>query len=277
MADAVLTRVRVRALALALSSCLVFGCGDDVEGEPGLLSVRVSGGEAVETMIPASVSDGWVITFDRYLVAVSGLTVSRGSNSAVIADTPSTIVDLAQGSAGQGHVILDMDVVSTSYDRAALTLADSSQDPANANADGDDIRLMAQNRFSVFVEGEAKQGGTVKSFQLGFRGETRASGCSVGPVTVTPTGVAFLRLNLRADQLFGDDLATVAGRPTFSPLAAADANSDGRVTEAELRAATNLDDYRLDGAALTTLWDVLQAQAGRIAIALGDSTCATVE
>jgi hypothetical protein len=230
------------ALPLALAAC-----GDDDDdlgggGAPGKVAFTTYGEDYIEQQIPASdVEDGWVITYEKFLIALGNVKVATEAGDV--------------GGQANGLTLFNMktpgDKAVASFDLAARTWdAVSYQigpyDAATALGPGAteaDRAFFTAPNASVYVAGSAAKGGVTKTFKWLFAKPTAFELCEgekdtrfvVGAV-VTAGATDEIQLTIHGDHLFYDDLQSPDAVLRFDPIAAADANNDNEVTLDELRA-----------------------------------------
>lgn len=229
---------------LALSLLLLAACGP----RHGTLRITAYGEEFVEEGIPAEVfADGWSIHFTRFAASLAD--VSAGSHLAFAG--PGTF-DLVMPSAGAGQLVAEVGVPGGSYE-------------------------LAWRLVHLEVEGSAQKGSLSKTFHWAFPRATRFAGCAAAePVD---GNVATAQLTLHADHLFYDDLISEDPRVAFDLVAQADADDDGEVTEAELRAlplATQAR-YQVGSTGVDNLWDFIAWQVSTVGHIDGEGHCETVD
>lgn len=205
--------LRAASLAPILGASLLIlaGCGADDEGQ-GTVTVTAYGESFIEDGIPASeTGDGWAVDFERFEVSVRDVTVA-GAEISVPAS-----VDLSAASSGAGHALGSAVVPAGSYAKGAFTLA------------------------RVEVVGTATKGAQTKTFSWVFDQPTRYTDCET-TTKVSDGGDAVFQITVHADHLLYDSAVSETPQVLFQALAAADADGDGAITQAEL-AATDIGAY----------------------------------
>lgn len=197
----------MRSLSL-IPLLALFGVSSCTSGNgEGAVRATMYGEEFIEQGIPEDAfDDGWSVEFDRFSVEVSGVHVG-----ALPIETEGS-KDLTRASDGEGQ---ELGVAEA----AAGELVDS----------GYTIERMV-------VSGRAKKGSTEKTFRWTFDGPTRYEECE--PKTrVEPGETATFQITIHADHLFYDSLVSGDPKLLFQPLADADLDDDGEITEQELAGA----------------------------------------
>lgn len=227
------------SLALALAAS---GCASE-EGE-GTVQFTTYGEAFIEQQIPAeAVADGWTITYGKFLVVLSDVSVAESATAAPVARMPAPrLFDMHVP--GAKAVFSASGLPARSYEHVSYMVT-----PATAATElGDGVPAADKQRmldagYSVWVEGTATRGAESKRFAWGFRTSTLFDRCE-GPVSGRTTpgvvvkngGTDAVELTIHGDHLFYDDLQDPKAKVRFDNLAAADANADGEVTLEELAA-----------------------------------------
>jgi hypothetical protein len=246
---------------LALVAALELGAGACLPGDqrppPGVVSVWLEGAEGLEGRVPLLTDDGWSITFERVLVASSGV-IEQSDDDATNADgslvceiyydtSMRAIYDLVvPGARPLGHVAGLGDCrFDTRWGRFGF-----AADVLGPGVSLDDIQtIIAKLQGSgvrgvptLYVAGTASQGARQKTFAWPFSPRGIFGGCGQG------RGVLAFRRQLDASAafdatvtvhpswLFADMAYSSTARLRFDPLADADDRGDGNgeVTRAEL-------------------------------------------
>lgn len=224
--------MRTHLVALAM---LGSGCATPSGG----LEVMTYGEAFIEQQIPAARegSPGFVdeyhVVFERFLYVLSEVTIANGTSSARTSDA--RVFDLHR--AGP-HVAARFEGVAPGrWDRVGAVIA-PAEGPVAGNARPEDVRLMAERGYSVYVEGYAQDGRGRVRFAWGFDGATRYEGCAAEDgapgVLMLAEGPGGFELTLHGDHLFYDDLQSETSVLRFAAFAEGDADGDGEVTLEEL-------------------------------------------
>jgi len=220
------------------------GCGDDAGDDgagSGTATFSVWGEEFIEDGIPADeFADGWSVTFDRFLLALGGITVrDRAGNGAELEG--SWLLDLTEPGP---HELGSLELTSKAWPLVGYAVRPvTAATELHTSATAGDLELMETGGFSVFVSGSAVLDGATKTFAWGFANGTRYGNCvseidgkQIPGILVGNGGEEKVELTIHGDHFFYDDLASEDAVPRFSALASADADDDGEVTLAELAA-----------------------------------------
>lgn len=222
---------------------------------------------------PIATSDGWSITYNRFLVHMSALQVATSDGLVAASATPIIFDQASKGT----KILLDASLrTARTWDSVTFEIGPIAKgedatilvDPVKES----DHTLMATGNLALYVEGKMTKNGTTKSFAWGFVKDTTYGDCVEGPVrglVVPPDGNDTANLTMSGGILFADDLAE--GDLRAEAIAQADANGDGIVTPDELK-ATTLDAARANGAYttgdatdITDLGAFIDAQVPRVA------------
>jgi hypothetical protein len=242
-------RALLTIAALAAASSIA-ACDEDPSFQKlGSMDVTTSA-PTVETEFVTS--DGWLVKYDRFLVHVTGVNVSGTDRVLAASATPQIIdqVAAAPKSLLSARLRTARAWEDVSFQIGPATVgADTTVVPPVKEADRD---MMQKDRLSLYVEGKASKAGVVKAFKWGFSTDTiykdceeNRNGAVVRGLVVPPDGNDTADIVMSGDALFADDLA--GGIVRAEAVTAADADNDGVVTLAELR-ATPLDKARSAGA-----------------------------
>lgn len=159
----------------ALCFCsLLMSCGPGADG-----SVRFSvwAEERVERGYPASLlADRWAITFDRYLVSLGEVTLSREGQT--LSAPRRVVVDVQKGRQ-PSH---DFAVVPPGRWNVGYVITPPSDEAeAGEQVSADDVVRMRTNGWSYLLEGRATKTGVGSfEFSVGFPVEARAVECTNG-------------------------------------------------------------------------------------------------
>ncbi len=215
------------------AAALAVGCESDGGGGEGTLAVEIWGEDFIEAGIPAGeFADGFGVTFERFLVVVSDVSAARGAGTPDVSDPTARVFDLTR----EGPFpLLTRPVPAGRYDHTNYRIAPATADTTAGNATAADLDEMRAGGLSVLVAGTASDGPVTKHFAWAFTTDTRYVHCA-SLADVAAGGAATVQLTIHGDHLFYDDLFSETPSLRFAELAAADADNDGEVTQAELAA-----------------------------------------
>jgi hypothetical protein len=253
---------------------LAGACGGS-DAEPGDLGVAIYGEDFAEEGIPADLfTDGWAVSFDSVLLSVGDVTAAAGHDEPALTAPAFRVWNLARPSGGAGYEIATAEVPGGDYDHIAFRVAPAGTlEPGNASED--DVALMADAGYAVYVAGSATKGGDTIAFAWGFTGGTAYGECE-GTARVDG-GAHQTVLTIHVDHLFYDDLFSEEPNVAFDLIAAADAAGDGNgdVTPEEL-AAVDLateERYQVGSTGITDLWSFIDYQTATLGHIDGEGHC----
>lgn len=258
------------SITLTLCTLLISSCGDD-EGV-GTYEIRIFGEEFIEDEIPAEETDGWTITFSKFLVVVSDISASGPQTFSV---SGARVFDLTVSSGGQGHLIETFTsatgaIASFQYRVAPATTATAG------NTQASDVSTMTDNGYSVYAEGTATNGTETKTFTWGFTTDTTYSNCDT-TASIPEGGAASSVITIHADHLFYDDLQHDEPNVVFALIASSDTDTDDVITQAELLAQdiTSQARYQGGGSDVEDLWAFISALTHTLGHIDGEGHCHT--
>lgn len=207
---------------------LVLGCEDaddtDAETATGSLTVELWGENFIEQGIPvAEFVDGYAIVFDKFLIALDGVTVAKSPGAALAATfAPQRIWDLTQ----RGPFVLGTAPVTVgAYKNTGYAIRKATATATAGNAVEADVAFMKQNQYSVYVTGTASKDGQSWSFTYGFSTDTIYESCnSTGAVNENVGGK--IQLTIHGDHLFYDSAVSETPSLRFDDMVLADAQAN---------------------------------------------------
>lgn len=212
-------------------------CNDCSVAAMGKLEISMFGHDYVATGIPAAdMSDGWSVTFDSFLVHVSAMTAKRYRCTIEYLEDPNGyVVELAGGVAAPGVVLTKENVGTGRYNNVGFTIGPASPNDRAKGASDENLALMTDNGYAMYIAGTATKAGVSKTFGWGLRSSRPYAGCIANAnVSEVETGQAMI--SIHAEHLFYVSSSPDNGF-AFTGIAGADVDDDGVITEAELRAA----------------------------------------
>ncbi|MBL8600903.1 MAG: hypothetical protein JNK72_03170 [Myxococcales bacterium] len=241
-----------RAFA-ALTLVTALGCSQDT----GSVNVTIWGEEFIETQIgPAQNADdeggfqnNWTLTFNRFLIHVSDVTVNNTAEGSAGALPMGRVYDLHNTRGSGTPVGAIANVAVGRADQVAFRINPATMASVAGNASDADLGFMRMNGYSVYFEASATRPGLATPITLrwGFTAATRFSEC-VGEanqpgVVVAAGAAAAAQITIHGDHFFYDSLSGETDmngnsltRLRFDAIANADANRDNVVTLDELAA-----------------------------------------
>jgi hypothetical protein len=236
--------------------------------------------------------DGWVLHYDKFLVAFHGITIADDKGTVAAQMTGSKLVDNVK--AGRKDLVTFTDLEAQAWTKVSYqikpVLADSELIAGAAEADR---TMMVANGYSIYVAGSATKtpegGGApiTKTFHWGFKTATQYHDCqqaeeggqTIKGVVVTNGGTDTSELTTHGDHFFYDRLKASEdpAMPTslrFDEKAGADKDGDGEITLAELEATTiDITKYDPSGFETPTLGSFMIALARTVGHFRGEGEC----
>ncbi len=245
---------RSRTTSAAMVATLVAAVGlhclpVDARPTPASVLVTVSGDPQVKNGIDGSRTDGWSITFDKFVVSLGKVTLNGDPC------TPYTDADYRRIFDAR---TLEPQKVSISYALGTCTLGFRISNPdqdtvLSSGVTDDDVTLMrtegsdsyaGTSGISVYVKGKAQKDAVSKTFTWGWRerrvsvdGCTRVPGGATEELVLHGDDAVVVDLHLHGEVLFRDRLDPATAKLRFAPYALADdvyGDANGDVTLDEL-------------------------------------------
>lgn len=269
------TRVVIPVL-VSLTSTLAACSGDD-EHAAGTLAVHIYGEELAEEGIAADVfADGWSVSFDKVLMSVGDVSAAVEQDDPALTAPEYRIWDLALPSGGMGHEVAVAEVAGGPYDHVAFRVAPSA-DALAGNAIAEDVEIMRDGGYSLYVAGRADREGDSLAFAWGFSGATSYRECE--GTALVDGGEHTTTLTIHMDHLFYDDLFSPDPLVAFDLVAQADTDGDAVVTQAELAAVSlaTQERYQVGSTGIDDLWSFIDQQTSTVGHIDGEGHCSVAE
>ncbi|MFO0678292.1 MAG: hypothetical protein U0169_17275 [Polyangiaceae bacterium] len=236
------------ALALVAFPALVACSSSGSSGGKGTASFATFGEEYIEDRLPADVfADGWSVKYERFLVVIGEVKVADAKGTVGGEQKTPKLFDMKKP-AGDKPVVSFPDLEAKAWEKVSYAIVPATSAVELGSATEDDKTLMVQGGYSLYVQGTATKDATTKTFTWGFKTNTLYDDCEATEdgkttkgIVVTSGGTANVQLTIHGDHLYYDDLQSKDAKVRFDNIAAADANSDGNVTEEELAAVKLID------------------------------------
>jgi hypothetical protein len=258
----------IAPLALwSASSCLPV----DTRPPPSSILVTVVGSPLARDGITASMTtDGWAISFDRFLVVLGRETLDGDSCSAYAEADYKRLYDGRYVDSQKLGQLYGLGTCRFGFrlqnpDPDTYVMAGATEDDLNRMRTPGSDHYTMDTGISVDVRGTATKGAVTKTFSWSFRprriGYTDCvdtadlmATTSAQPLTLVQNGALIFDLRLHVETLFQDSLDYSQAKLRFDPFANADdlGDKNGDVTLDEL-AAVSLADIGLDATTLSMI------------------------
>lgn len=222
---------------LPLVIAVTCSCG----GGEGRLTMTTYGEDFIEVGIPPAsdaspegIVDGWSVTYDEFLIVLADVELAD-ADGPVLSEPQARVFDMTQPGP---HAVFEAQTVPSGDFPQVTVSTRPAPDAAAGNATADQVERMRAGGWSVYAKGQAERAGVTKTFAWGFVLATQYRDCKDANETaglVVPTGGSVqAQFTIHGDHLFYDDLQASDAVMRFDAIAAADADVDGEVTQAEL-------------------------------------------
>jgi hypothetical protein len=277
-----------------IACLLVVGCGSSDptgSGGEGDVTFTTWGEEFIEEGIPedpgdgSGFVDGWSIVYERFLISFQNIIIADGDGDVVESFDESVLVD--NTAEGVKSLVAFKGVPARAWEQVGFEVAPvRSKTKLGKGATSADKELMANEGYSLYVEGTATNGDIIKTFKWGFGASTRYRDCRSEQAGKVQTGIVVknnaslkVELTTHGDHLFYDRLHAAADSDEvtslrFQAIADADANDDGEVTLEELK-DTPLDVrlYHRSGLPASNLGDFITQLTRSVGHFQGEGEC----
>lgn len=227
-----------KCISTAILACAL-GCSSSDDGK-GNVAFTTWGEEFIEKEIPAATfEDGWSVKYSKFLLVLRAITVADGTTVAAKQEK-AVLFDMTKPGVKPVVTFKDLDAKNwthVSYQIGPMS-ADVELGPGVTDADR---QLMLTAKAVTHVEAVASKAGVSKSFVWDFTTPTLFDGCrgekdgkETEGVLVTNGGTDEVQLTIHGDHLYYDDLQAANAKMRFQAIADADADMDGKITQAEL-------------------------------------------
>lgn len=222
------------------------GCSEEGAGSA---TFTTWGEEYIEQGIPAGDDgfvDGWSLKYDKFLVNFHQIKVATANGEVAESSPESYFVDNVVP--GRKKLLTFSNVTAKSWDRVSYQIKPASGNARIVAGADDDLVMMVEAGYSIFIQGSARKDDLVKTFALGFSQGTQYDEChsqqggkDTAGIVVTDGADDTSELTTHGDHFFYDRLQGSAGSNVttslrFDAVAAADDNgdADGNITLEEL-------------------------------------------
>jgi len=231
--------------ALLPSLLLLAACGSDPTsaGGEGTEKFTTWGEQYIEKGIPSD-PDGqsgflndWTLHYEKFLVNFHSITVADTNEHVGAASKDSYFVDNTKP--GRKELISFRNLEAKAWEQVSYEIKPALADAVVVSGDEEDLKMMVREGYSIYVEGSATKGATMKTFHWGFTIATSYRDChheeqgkdTLG-VVVTNGSTDTTELTTHGDHFFYDRLQASPNPaiPTslrFDEKAAADEKPNG--------------------------------------------------
>ncbi len=243
-------------------------------------------GEAyIEDEIPEEeFEDGWSVKYDKFLVVLGPIRVEDGGDlGGELSD--STLYDLTDPGPHEVGQLTGLEAGQWANVSYEIPRADEAT-RRHETAARDDLTLMQDNGYAVFVSGTASNGDREMAFSWGFDVASRYEDCvdtrdgqETRGIVISDGGSVTHQLTIHGDHLFYDDLSASDAVLRVDALAEADADEDGEVTLAELddvslsELSSDMGSYGVGAFDVDTLGDFVRAATTSLGHFDGEGHC----
>ena len=240
---------------VASTALLMCGCSDPTSsGGKGSEAFTTWGEDYIETEIPADPEgesgfiDGWTLHYDKFLVNFHEITVADADDRVGAKATKSYFVDNTRP--GPKTLVKFGDLEARAWEKVSYQIKPAVADAEVVAGDPDDLAMMVEAGYSIYVEGSATKGKITKTFHWGFDTATQYTDChheeegkDTYGVVVTNGSEDTSELTTHGDHFFYDRLQAspdpeIKTSLRFDEKAAADdapnGDEDGEITLEEL-------------------------------------------
>ncbi|CAN5786002.1 hypothetical protein BH09MYX1_BH09MYX1_45630 [soil metagenome] len=216
-------------------------CSSDSSSGSGTSAFITWGEDYIENEIPgADFADGWTIKYDKFLVNFGTFKIADGTT--VGAETPKAYL-IDNHKPGRKALVAFPGLAAKNWTSVSYQIQPVNGDTTNIGASEPDFAEMKTKGLAIWVTATATKGAIVKTYDWQFTTKTLYTGCKcdvngkeVDGTLVTNGGTDSMELTTHGDHFFYDDLQSPDAKRRFDNFAAADANTDGKVTLDELSA-----------------------------------------
>jgi hypothetical protein len=210
---------RTVAFVAALSLPCLTACGSDPTSSGGSGTERFTtwGEEYIENEIPedpegqSGFLDGWTLQYDKFLVNFHAITVADADGHVGAKSETSYFVDNTKK--GRKELVTFKDLDAKAWEAVSYQIKPAVADAEVVAGDAEDLAMMADSGYSIYVEGSATKGSITKTFHWGFDTAIQYENChheeegkdTLG-VVVTNGSTDTIELTTHGDHLYYDRL-----------------------------------------------------------------------
>jgi hypothetical protein len=292
-------KLRERTSLSLCAMCLVtlLACGRDPTASAGMGRVAFTtwGEGYIEEGIPVDSEgepgfvDGWELHYEKFLVNIHEVTVADADGNLGARSSASYFVDHTRP--GTKKLALFSDVEAKAWEAVSYQVKPAEPAAVVVSGDADDLAMMVDAGYSIYVAGFATHASVTKTFRWGFTTATQYESChhteggkdNMG-IVVTNGSINTVELTIHGDHFFYDRLQSSPdpARKTslrFDEKAAADdgpgGNADGEISLSEMEGVgIDIAKYNPSGLPAPTLGAFVTSLARTIGHFRGEGECA---
>jgi hypothetical protein len=294
-----LRKLKPLALCTACIATLV-ACGSDPTSAGGVGTAEFTtwGEGYIEEGIPADpegeagFTDGWELHYDKFLVNFHEITVADAGGNVGGKASKSYFVDNTK--AGRKQLVVFSRLEAKAWEAVSYQIKPAVAKAEVVAGDPDDLAMMVDAGYSIYVAGSASKGSVTKTFRWGFSTATQYEGChheeegkdTLG-IVVTNGSTDTSELTTHGDHFFYDRLQespnpAIKTSLRFDEKAAADdgpkGNSDGEVTLEEMsELPIDISKYNPSGLHAPTIGAFVTSLARTVGHFRGEGECTISE
>jgi hypothetical protein len=293
-------RTSFLAFAAHVTCLPLVACSSDPTSTGGVGAARFTtwGETYIEEKIPADPEgesgfiDGWELHYDKFLVNFHEITVADLDGNVGAKAPTSYFVDNTK--AGRKQLVNFAELEAKSWGAVSYQIKPAEADAKVVSGDAEDLQMMVDAGYSIYVEGSATKESVIKTFHWGFTTATQYQQChheeegkdTLG-IVVTNGSTDTSELTTHGDHFFYDRLQAspnpaIKTALRFDEKAAADdkpnGNGDGEVTLEEMSAlAIDISKYMPSGLHAPTIGAFVTSLARTIGHFRGEGECTISE
>ena len=276
-----------------LVAAIAIGCDDEASSAgTGTATLSIEAEDTIpDGLDPGTelenIVDGWTVRYDRVLVTVGNIVARSSEAASELSEEDVYLLDLKQIPSTGFELLHASDVDAVRYDEVSFEnpVADESNE-RGPSVSPDDLAMMVDNAWSIYVSGMITKDGETKTFAWGAEAPTSYTHC--GPedgdlgFAVASGATTSATFTIHGDHWFfngfPEGAEIVERRAQW--IADADLDGDGETTMEELQDTMASDvfpseDYSLASSPIpiTTAYDFFVAQSQTIGHFQGEGEC----
>jgi hypothetical protein len=276
----------MKSLGLLMGAACLVACSSE---ETGTATFSTWGEEYIERGILAGDGgfvDGWSLKYDKFLVAFAGMKVADAAGNVAASTDSAFVVDNTRR--GRKKLISFENIEAKAWDRVGYQIKPPAKDAQLVDASDEDLQLLRDGGYSIYIAGIANKGDVTKTFALGFDTATQYRECQAEQngketlgIVVTNGSEDTSELTTHGDHFYYDRLQGSAGANIetslrFDTIAAADDEGDanGVITAEELAAKPiDVELYDPSGLPASNMLEFMSGLARTVGHFRGEGEC----